>query len=93
METNKEAAINPKSVNLFSGKKKANIKYNNPATSIAGIFGKSIKLQNSRTVCNINNPKSNKKDSLEKSVAKTSTNIYTNPDNERVTFSFILQIF
>ena len=75
METNKEARINPKSVNLFSGKKQQNKKYNNPATIIAGVFGKNIKLQNSHTVCNINNPKINKKDSLEKRVAKTNTSI------------------
>ncbi|GEJ33239.1 hypothetical protein FPKKA176_contig00035-0005 [Flavobacterium psychrophilum] len=65
IDTNKEARISPKSVDLFSVKKQAKIKYNKPAISIAGIFGKNIKLQNSRTVCNINTPKSNKNDSLE----------------------------
>jgi hypothetical protein len=41
----------------------------------AGVLGKDIKLQNSRTVCSMNTPNKIKNDSLEKRVANTSSPI------------------
>lgn len=91
--TNKEAKTKLKSITLFGFEMTAKMPYNIPETINAGVFGKRIRLQNSLTVCNKNNAKSNRKDSTEKSVANSNTDINTKPDNERIRVSFILQIF
>ena len=75
IRTNNDATIKPKSVNLFSGKKNAKTTYNKAAMISAGVLGKDIKLQNSRTVCSMNTPNKIKNDSLEKRVANTSSPI------------------